>query len=180
MTHQHSKKILGLALSLALVVTGAFGFFSKTASAATFPVYRVAGIWANSADTLLVIINGKLTKVRIIGIDAPEATSRANTKKGCYATQAKNVLRNLTRGQFVRLESDPKLPDKYSDGSLLRYVYINANRDVGATMILNGAAKEYMYQHKNYTWRSWYKNLQTTAYNSNRGIWSSSICPMNR
>ena len=180
MAHKHSKKLIGLALSFAMAVTGAFGFFSRTASAVTYQVYRVLGISSASADTLYVSMNGKITKVRMIGLDAPEASSRANTKKGCYATQAKSILQQLTRGQYVRLVSDPKLPDKYSDGSLLRYVYVNGNQDIGATMILNGAAKEYMYQHKNYTYRSWYKNLQTTAYGSNRGIWSSSICPMNR
>ena len=179
MVNKHSNKLIGLALSFAMAVTGAVGFFSRTANAASYPVYQVLGLYSGSADTVYVAYNGKFTKVRIIGIDAPEATSRANTKKGCYATQAKNVLLNLVRGKFVRLVSDPNLPNTYSDGSLLRYVYVNG-ADVGATLVYNGAAKEYMYQHKNYSSRSWYKSLQTAAYNSNRGIWSSWTCPMNR
>lgn len=179
MVKKHGKIFMGLTLTAAMALTGTVGVFSRTASAKTYPTYKVLAISGVSADTLYVALNGKMTKVRMIGIDAPEATSRANTKKGCYATQAKNVLKQLTRNQFVRLEADPKMPDKYTDGSLLRYVYVNGNQDVGATLIYSGAAKEYMYQHKNYTWRSWYKSLQTTAYNNWLGIWGSG-CVMNR
>ncbi|MBR3365884.1 thermonuclease family protein [Candidatus Saccharibacteria bacterium] len=180
MSRRHSSIFTGLILTVAMAFSGTFGVFNRPAAAATFPVYYVLGFWANSADTILVALNGKITKVRMIGIDAPEATSRANTKKGCYAAQAKTVVKKLVAGKFVRLESDPKMPDKYTDGSLLRYVYINGNQDIGATLVYNGAAKEYMYQHKNYTYRSWYKSLENTAVSRSLGLWNPRICPMNR
>ncbi|MBQ9029481.1 thermonuclease family protein [Candidatus Saccharibacteria bacterium] len=180
MSKRRASIFVGLGAATALAFTGTAGVFSQSASAASYPIYPVLAYWANSADTIIVAINGRAEKVRMIGIDAPEATSRDNTKKGCYAIQAKLLLKNIIHKQFVRLEKDAKMPDRYTDGSLLRYVYVPDYGDVGATMIYNGGAKEYMYQHKNYGSRSWYKTLQNLAYGRNVGIWSSSICPMNR
>ena len=180
MSKRHTSIFVGLSAVAALAFTGTAAVFSQPANAASYPTYPVLAYWSSSADTIVVAINGKAEKVRMIGIDAPEATSRNNTKKGCYATQAKSLLKNIIRRQFVRLEKDAKMPDRYTDGSLLRYVYVPNYGDVGATMIYNGGAKEYMYQHKNYGSRSWSKSLQNMAYSRNVGIWSSSICPMNR
>ena len=179
MSRRHTSIFIGLILSLAMTFSGTFGVFSARASAASYPVYYVLAITYESADTFYVTMNGKMTKVRMIGIDAPEATSKANTKKGCYASQGKSILKQIVGGKFVQLVSDPKMPDKYTDGSLLRYVYVD-DIDVGATLLYNGAAKEYMYKHKNYTYRSWYKSLQNSAYAYKWGMWNTRICSMNK
>lgn len=175
MSKRHTSIFIGSILSLTMTFSGTFGVFSAKASAASSQVYRVLATTYESADTFYVIMNGQMTKVRMIGIDAPEATSKFNTKKGCYATQAKNVLKKIIVGRYIRLASDPKMPDKYTDGSLLRYVYLG-NQDVGGMMIYNGAAREYMYQHKNYSYRSWYKELQTSAQTLKRGLWGIKTC----
>lgn len=174
MSKRHTSIFTGLTLSLA-VFSGALGIFSGNASAASKPIYRVLAVTYESADTFYVVMNGKMTKIRLIGIDAPEATSRFDTKKGCYATQAKDVLKKIILNRYVSLASDPKMPDKYTDGSLLRYAYVGA-QDVGGMMIYNGAAREYMYQHRNYAYRSWYKSLQSAAETSKRGLWKIKTC----
>lgn len=180
MSRRHTSIFIAPIATIAMALSGTVGVFSQSASAATFPVYRVVAIASESADTLYVALNGKLTRVRMVGIDAPEATSRANTKKGCYGAQAKAVLRQLVVGKYVRLAAEPKLPDKYTDGSLLRYVYVDINYDIGATLLQRGAAKEYMYNHKNYAYRSWYKSLESGAHSHRTGMWSLSTCPMNK
>lgn len=179
MSRRHTSIFMGSILSLAMAFSGTFGVFSAKASAASYPVYYVLAVSSESADTFYVAMNGRSVKVRLVGLDAPEATSYYRTKKGCYASQAKTVLKKIIGGKYVRLASDPKLPDRYTDGSLLRYAYVGA-QDVGGMMIYNGAAREYMYKHKNYAYRSWYKDLQNAAFRYKWGMWSQQWCPVNK
>lgn len=179
MSRRHTSIFIGLIASLAMAFTGTFGVFSAKASATSYPLYYVLGIAYESADTFYVAMNGRSVKVRLIGIDAPEATSYFQTKKGCYSVQAKRILQKIIGGKYVRLAADPKMPDKYTDGSLLRYAYVGS-QDVGGIMVYNGAAREYMYQHKNYAYRSWYKDLQSAAFQYRWGMWSQQWCPVNK
>ena len=174
-----AKKYITLTIAALAAVVGAVGILSNEVSAES-GTYKVVAISADSADTLYVSMNGKLTSVRIIGIDAPEAKSRANSKVGCYGSQAKKVVKQLVLNKYVRLTADPNVPDKYTDGSLMRYVTTPEGWDVGGSMINSGAAKEYMYARKTYSYRSWYRGLKNNAYNANKGMWNKNICPMNR
>ncbi|MBQ3468104.1 thermonuclease family protein [Candidatus Saccharibacteria bacterium] len=180
MSGRHAKFFIGLTTTTAMALSGTIGVFSQAASARSVQYYRVLAYSAEGANTIVVGMNGRATKVRIIGINAPDATAKFNSKAGCYGIQARNVLKKIIRNNPVQLVADPKMPDRYTDGSLLRYVYVSKYGDVGATMIYNGAAKEYMYKHKNYGQRSWYRNLQNMAYSANRGLWNARACPKNR
>ena len=178
MSRRHTSIFIGSILSLTMACSGTFGALSGAALAAS-PTYRVLAVASESADTFYVAMNGKSTKIRLIGLDAPEAGSYFKSKKGCYAIQAKTTLKKIIGGKYVRLASDPKMPDKYTDGSLLRYAYVG-QQDVGGMMIYNGAAREYMYKHKNYAYRSWYKELQSSAFSRKKGLWSQQWCPVNK
>ncbi|MDO4889630.1 MAG: thermonuclease family protein [Candidatus Saccharibacteria bacterium] len=178
MSRRHTNIFIGSILSLVMAFSGTFGVFSRTASAAS-PTYRVLAMSSESADTFYVAMNGRSVKVRLIGLNAPESTSYFKTKKGCYAIQSKSILWKIIGGKYVSLVADPKMPDKYTDGSLLRYAYVG-QQDVGGMMIYNGAAREYMYKHKNYAYRSWYKSLQNSAYGRKKGMWSPQWCPVNK
>lgn len=179
MSRRHVSIFTGLILTVAMAFSGTFGVFSANVSAASSQLYYVLRVSSESADTFYVSMNGRAVKVRLIGLDAPETKSYYRTKKGCYAVQATTTLKKIIGGKYVRLASDPKLPDKYTDGSLLRYAYVGA-QDVGGMMIYNGAAREYMYKHKNYAYRSWYKDLQSKAFAYKWGMWSQQWCPVNK
>ncbi|MBR3415048.1 thermonuclease family protein [Candidatus Saccharibacteria bacterium] len=180
MAKKHKNIIITLTAAMLMAVVGTAGVFSSGTASAESGTWKVIAVAAESADTIYVTQGRQMLKVRMIGIDAPEASSRANTKKGCYGSQAKTVVKKLALGKNVRLVADPNVPDKYTDGALMRYVYTPEGWDVGASMINSGAAKEYTYSRKTYTYRSWYRKLKTDAYNANRGIWNKKICSMNR
>lgn len=180
MAKKHNNIFITLTAAFLMAVVGTAGIFLAGTASAESGTWKVLAIDGSSADTIYVTQGKQMLKVRMIGIDAPEATSRANTKKGCYGSQAKTVVKKLALGKNVRLVADPNVPDKYTDGALMRYVYTPEGWDVGASMINSGAAKEYTYSRKTYTYRSWYRKLKTDAYNANRGMWNKKICSMNR
>lgn len=176
MSGRHARIFTGLILGGAMVAAGPVAM-ATSASAASVQLYRVATI--QSGDTITVSSGGKAFKVRIAGVDAPEVGSKETTKKGCYATSSKMFLTSVLRGKQVQLVKDSKLPDKYSDGSLIRYVYYNG-QDIGFKLVRWGYAKEYMYAHKNYDRRTTYKAWAAWAKSNGYGLWNPNVCPMNK
>ena len=164
---------------IVLAVAGIFftqHFLIKPAEAAT--VYRVISVI--DGDTIKVNYNGKATNVRLIGIDAPETSSRANTKKGCYASQAKTYLARRLTGRYVRLTTDYMTGNKDYYGRLLRYVNLGLE-DINHTMVYGGYAREYKFWSNNNYWkRSIYLNAQNRAKSARRGLWNLRTCSMNR
>jgi len=67
-----------------------------------------------------IVVNGS-NRVRFIGIDAPEIEE-------CYYSEAKEALKGLIEGEYVRLEKDISGVDGY--GRLLRYVFLPEEADV--------------------------------------------------
>ena len=82
-------------------------------------------------DTIDVLIDGELQRVRYYGIDAPEEGDN------CYE-EATERNRELV-GTTVRLEPDARNEDKY--GRLLRYVFTNDGTSVDAALVSEGLAK---------------------------------------
>lgn len=77
-------------------------------------------------DTLEVLIEAKLYKVRMIGVDTPE-TVHPTKAKGCFGAEASNEMKKLLTGKNVILEKDVSETDKYN--RLLRYVYLKTDSD---------------------------------------------------
>jgi endonuclease YncB( thermonuclease family) len=71
-------------------------------------------------------------KIRLIGIDAPELSS-----KECYATESTQLLKEYILQKEVELVPDRSEVDRY--GRLLRYVYYNQEL-INALMVEKGAA----------------------------------------
>ena len=98
-------------------------------------------------DTIVVEINEKEYKVRLIGIDTPESVAsqeyldkigKENTQTGIDASNyTKKILENVTT---IYLEKDVSDTDKYN--RLLRYVWIEKPNDINidtiSTQMLNG------------------------------------------
>ncbi len=71
-------------------------------------------------DTIGVMLeNGQYEKVRFIGVNTPEST----TKHEQYGEQASNYTKSQLYGKTIYLESDAGTTDKY--GRLLRYIWIS-------------------------------------------------------
>lgn len=109
-------------------------------------------------DTIDVLIDGKVERVRYIGIDTPETVDPRKPVQ-CFGVEASKKNKELVEGKMVRLEKDITDRDKYN--RLLRYVYLkpqmNADKetqiDAGGTseilvnlaLVEQGFAKSYSY-----------------------------------
>jgi micrococcal nuclease len=71
-------------------------------------------------DTVAVRVDGRLDKVRYIGIDTPESV-KPGTPVQCFAKAAAAENRALVEGRHVMLRFDAERRDRY--GRLLAYVY---------------------------------------------------------
>jgi hypothetical protein len=80
-------------------------------------------------DTIVVNIAGSEYRVRYIGVDTPEST----TKQECYGREAARFNRSLVNGQTVRLERDVNDTDRF--GRLLRYVYLPNGEMVNEVLV---------------------------------------------
>jgi len=85
-------------------------------------------------DTIVVNIAGSEYRVRYIGVDTPEST----TKQECYGREATYFNRRLVNGQTVRLERDVSETDRF--GRLLRYVYLPNGEMVNEVLVREGYA----------------------------------------
>lgn len=78
------------------------------------------------------LIRGVTEKVRFIGVDTPESTTRQEP----YGSQASAFTKKRLAGATVYLEYDLDLRDRY--GRLLAYVWLRPPRDGGAADVRSG------------------------------------------
>ena len=124
-------------------------------------------------DTIKVYYQGKLTSVRIIGINTPE-TVDPRKEVECFGQEASTFLKQKLTGKTVTLVADPSQTDRDKYDRLLRYVYLNGE-DVGLSIIKNGYGYEYTYNMP-YQKQSDYKAAQTEAEKAKRGLWADNAC----
>lgn len=131
-------------------------------------------------DTIDVLMNNKKTRVRLIGINTPEAVD-PNRPVQCFGKEASNNLHTLLDGRSVALVQDKAAGDTDKFGRLLRYVErVNTETgghiDMNAEQISSGHAFEYTYKKATYERQAIYKDLEQKAKLNSRGLWSTSTC----
>ena len=129
-------------------------------------------------DTVDIIINGKKTRVRLIGIDTPELNDSRQEVR-CLAQKASEELKKLINGKKVRLEFDATQGNKDKYDRILRYLYLENGISINQYMIKEGYAYEYTYSTP-YKYQSDYKESQQEAKNSKKGLWSNDACVGNK
>lgn len=106
--------------------------------------YTINKILANvlrvvDGDTIIAKVNGKIEKIRLIGIDTPESVHPDKSRN----TEAGIVASNFTKSELLNkdiyLEFDVQQRDKY--GRLLAYVYYKDGIMFNKTLLENGYAK---------------------------------------
>ena len=133
-------------------------------------------------DTIVVKIDGKILKVRLLGIDCPETEAHRNkpfeynsitnlTYLTEWGLKAKEFTKKHLEGKIVELEFDETagLRDKY--GRLLAYVYVNGT-DFNALLIEKGLARVYV--EGVFKKKEDYIELERIAKNNKVGLWSFS------
>jgi len=122
-------------------------------------------------DTIEVLIEAKLYKLRMIGIDTPE-TVHPSKPKGCFGKEASNEVKKLLTGKHVILEKDVSETDKYN--RLLRYVYLKT--DTGKLLFVNdylvreGFAQVLTYP-PDVAFNEQFLEAQRQAKSLNKGLW---------
>ena len=167
--------VLTLSLGLLFVYLG-FNFGNnnsvrKPAVLGTQKNGEVRVVRVIDGDTIEVEIDGKNTKIRLLGIDTPE-TVDPNRPPGCYGKEASNETKSLLEGKSVILEKDITDVDKYN--RLLRYIYLRVDKDqmlfVNDYLVRLGFAKtDFIGPDRKYDTR--FISAQEDAKNKKLGLW---------
>ncbi len=126
-------------------------------------------------DTLDVEIDGKIERLRLIGIDTPE-TVDPRKKVQCFGREASNKAKELLEGRFVSLESDGTQGERDKYKRLLRYVFLPDGANFNLFMIAEGFAHEYTYDQP-YKYQAEFKDAERSARENNKGLWNINSCP---
>ncbi|MGE5328140.1 MAG: thermonuclease family protein [Deltaproteobacteria bacterium] len=118
-------------------------------------------------DTIVVNLNSKEEKVRLIGVDTPE-TVKPGTPVQKYGKEASNFTKNMLIDKKVKLEFDVQHRDKYA--RLLAYVYLEDGRMFNKILIEQGYA-QVMTVPPNVKYQQAFIKLQRKAKENKKGLW---------
>lgn len=127
-------------------------------------------------DTFVAEVEGTEEKIRLIGIDTPEYT----TKKEPFGKEATDYTTKRLEGKRVYLEKDAGERDKY--GRLLMYVWLEkpdnfseediSNKMLNAILLKEGLAVTYTVP-PNVKYRDIFLAIQEEAKQNKIGLWSA-------
>ncbi len=163
-------------LSGACASTGGDSSAPDTAPTATLPVSDVLAPNATvervvDGDTIIVLVNGRRERVRLIGIDTPESVDK-NRPVQCYGHEASAYTESLLPpGTPVRLVRDVEARDQYD--RLLAYVVRTDDQlFVNLDLIENGYAGPLTYPPNDHYARLFESSADTAA-SVGIGLWGT-------
>ena len=133
------------------------------------PVVKVV-----DGDTLDVLVDGKTTRLRLIGLDTPETVDPRKPVQ-CFGKAASDKAKELLTGKTVRIEFDVSQGtlDKY--GRTLAYVFLSNGTLFNEYMIAEGYGHEYTYNLP-YKYQKEFKEAQRRAREEEKGLWADGTC----
>lgn len=168
------KRLILLGISALLAIITAlgqhFGWFtqaSKTVQTNDPSLYAVNHFV--DGDTIAVNMNGKVEKVRFIGVDTPE-THKPNTPVQCFGQEAAAHTKEVIGTQRVRLESDSESTNRDRYDRLLRYVYLADGTNVNEALVRDGYA--FYYPYFPFTKATQFATDQQQAQDEKKGLWA--------
>lgn len=108
-------------------------------------------------------------KIRLIGIDAPEAANAFRKKKEPFGKEASQFMEKLIAGKKVRLEFDVGRKDRY--GRTLAYAWLENGVFINARMLQQGYAVV-MTVPPNVKYAEYFLKLQRKARKQKKGLWA--------
>ena len=158
-----------LLLALALPATAPGQAPPKPDPAAARVVRVVDG------DTIVVLLDGKQTTVRLLGVDTPETVAPGRPVEG-FGKQATAFLRSQVEGRSVHLRYEPaaRRLDRY--GRTLAYVYtIPEGKLVNLAIVAGGYGHAYTAQP--YSRIEEFRKAEREAREAGRGLWAATGSP---
>lgn len=126
-------------------------------------------------DTAEIEIEGNFYKVRFIGINTPESTTRIEP----YGKEASDFTKQYLSGKTVFLEKDISETDRY--GRLLRYIWLEPPKEItdeeirtkmfNTILVLNGYANAATYP-PDVKYQEYFIKYEQEAREKNLGLWS--------
>lgn len=122
-------------------------------------------------DTVELNNDVEQIRVRLLGLNTPEAYDYKGKQKECFGFEASQAAQDFFKSQStVLLERDP---DHTIDAYDRVLGYISADGvDFSSFMISEGFGFEYTYAGRSYLNQELYRKLQKKALSSRKGLWS--------
>lgn len=125
-------------------------------------------------DTVDVSIDGKIERVRLIGINTPETVDPRKPVE-CFGKEASAKAHELLDGQTIYVEADSSQQERDKYDRLLRYVWLADGQLFNVEMVAQGYAHEYTYSTP-YKYQEQFKAAQSDADANDRGLWAPTTC----
>lgn len=125
-------------------------------------------------DTVRVFLNWESTKVRLIGVEAPESNDTRYGYTECYSQASSNYLTNLLSNKTIWLEYDSSQwqYDKYD--RILAYIFLNWE-NINKKMIENWYAWENTFDLP-YKYQKEFKEAESKAKQWSLWLWNKNTC----
>ena len=152
-------------LILVLVLFAAFTPLLVQGQAIPKPALQeVQVIKVHDGDTVTLMLNGRMRKTRLIGIDAPEMNQRP------WGRRAKEHLIDILNytDWMVTMETDVVTTDKY--GRSLVYLWTKNTELINERMVMDGYAVMFTIK-PNSTYADRFKRAEQYARGEKKGIW---------
>lgn len=164
---RHFFKPALLAVCAALVAVFTVASQDQPKGLQPYKVVRVV-----DGDTIIVSLDGKDTRVRLIGVDTPE-TVHPSKPVEYYGKEASRFVTNLLKGESVHLEYDQQKTDKY--GRTLAYVYRAPDKlFVNHEIIRQGYGHAYTKFPFKDDLMGKFREAEKSAREAGRGLWGES------
>ncbi len=120
-------------------------------------------------DTFWVVnAKGQNEKIRLIGINTPEARRTGRTEVEYYGKEASDYVKKILTGRKVRLEFDVQRYDRYK--RTLAYVYLDDGRFLNALLVKEGYASAATFP-PNVKYSEYFVKLEKEARTRKKGMW---------
>lgn len=124
-------------------------------------------------DTIKVSKDGRVEKVRLIGINTPE-TKDPSEPVQCFGREASDKAHELLDGKQVELELDPSQGSLDAYGRTLAYVHV-AGIFLNEVLLEQGYAHEYTFDQP-YRYQAQFRTAEASARAASLGLWASTTC----
>jgi micrococcal nuclease len=112
--------------------------------------------------------NGKDEKIRLIGVNTPEARNTGRTQIEYFGKEASAYLKKLLTGKKVRLEFDVQRYDRYK--RTLAYIFLEDGTFLNAHLVKEGYATVATYP-PNVKYADLFVKLERKARAQGKGLW---------
>ncbi len=160
--------MLVLAVAAAMDRAGMFGHPGDDWR--TFDQRKYVVTRAIDGDTVRIrpVDGGEETRVRLLGIDAPE-TARDGNPANHWAEQSRDYMIARAEGKTVIVRLEPiGVRDRY--GRLLAYLFLSENDNLNLALVRDGQA--YADRRFDHSLRSQFELAESEARKKGRGLWA--------